>query len=683
MSGAFDTAVSLADVLALVDAKRVPMAPELAGYLVLEVAGALGDGAGVVDPARVHVGEEGSVAVVRPRGEPVVGDPEQSLREVLGRLLAGSGAATSALHATARRAPGAGLDALVREIEAALIPVNRAAGRRAIARLSREVRRVRQGVGRNAVTSARPASQPSFGAQEAKTVPRTSPFGDEPSTTRRDSDLAPSSAKVPSSGSAGPPGADAEPPRSGPAAARAEGGAASLAPSLAESLPPDAKGPAAFARDEVEQLLATFEVEGDGDDKGHRDELSAIAGLEPTPGPAAVKAVLEAEARRSLPDGPDAAPLVTASPSDDVDALLALADEPRAPSNRPFVPSIPPDEARTEVRPDPAGARADAAAAGAGAGAGALPPPSSRSGMRWVGPAGSTAPKPPSGPALASPPPPLVTATGSAPAASVPAIPTDAPLPSGLLTGVDTGFRPPRAPRTGLALSVLALVALGFGALAVWQLSPSFFGGGKRPAPSAATAPAPTTAPAAPRCRVSLAVEGAPPGAEILLLLGKAPLDVDRMPVGTRLEFVATHDGYLPRRSVITDDATWDKAEDGRPRFELAVQLDRTSRAGEPPWPPAQPGTQVGGSGQAGTVHVVSTPRGAEVWLLAGLGPDARIDQLACDADLELLVAPATGPRARLTASRAQVEAAPADDKGTRSVTLTVAPPPTPPRGGR
>ena len=61
------------------------------------------------------------------------------------------------------------------ELEAALIPVNRAAGRRALARLAREVKRVTLGVGRNAMPSSesapvsRRASSPSHHPPHAET----------------------------------------------------------------------------------------------------------------------------------------------------------------------------------------------------------------------------------------------------------------------------------------------------------------------------------------------------------------------------------------------------------------------------------------------------------------------------------------------------------------------------------
>jgi hypothetical protein len=136
----------------------------------------------------------------------------------------------------------------------------------------------------------------------------------------------------------------------------------------------------------------------------------------------------------------------------------------------------------------------------------------------------------------------------------------------------------------------------------------------------------------------------------VLLHAGQAPVDVEKMPVGTRLEFVATAEGYAPKRVVVPAGAMWDHDADGKPRFETAVQLDRSNVrvGGNDPWPSVEPGSEVGGQGPPGTVHVVATPHGAEVWMLAGMGPEARIEQLACDRDLDVLVAGPTTFRRRL-----------------------------------
>ena len=209
-------------------------------------------------------------------------------------------------------------------------------------------------------------------------------------------------------------------------------------------------------------------------------------------------------------------------------------------------------------------------------------------------------------------------------------------------------------PRSDRTLPVLAVLILAAGAAAIWFLRPALTGGHDAPPPT--PAPSGTAGgrgvPAAPafRCRAALVVRDAPTNAEVLVRVGQAPVDVEHMPVGARLEFVATAEGYAPKRVVVPGGATWDTGSDGKPRYEVAVQLDHTrARAGGvDPWPAGEPGSEVGGKGAPGTVHLVATPRGAEVWLLAGLGPEARIDQLPCGGEIEVLVAGPTTLRKRI-----------------------------------
>src|SRR5690348_7694204 len=118
-----EASVTLEDVFAVVEAKRVPLAPELAGYLTLEVADGTDASGGAVEPRTVYISEEGTVALVRPKRDAGAGDAETSVRQILAKLLDASGSVTPALSASARRAPGGGLPALVTELEAALIPV--------------------------------------------------------------------------------------------------------------------------------------------------------------------------------------------------------------------------------------------------------------------------------------------------------------------------------------------------------------------------------------------------------------------------------------------------------------------------------------------------------------------------------------------------------------------------------
>src|ERR1700722_18657799 len=160
MAGALESSITLEDVFAMVGNKRVPLAPELAGYLALEIAEGADEAGGGVDPRSVYIAEEGTVALVK-RREPMSGDAEASIRAMLSRLLEASGSKTAALTAAARRRSTGSLRALSEELEAALIPVNRAAGRRALARLAREVKRVTMRVGRSAGTS--PGAGPPLG----------------------------------------------------------------------------------------------------------------------------------------------------------------------------------------------------------------------------------------------------------------------------------------------------------------------------------------------------------------------------------------------------------------------------------------------------------------------------------------------------------------------------------------
>jgi hypothetical protein len=197
-------------------------------------------------------------------------------------------------------------------------------------------------------------------------------------------------------------------------------------------------------------------------------------------------------------------------------------------------------------------------------------------------------------------------------------------------------------------LTAGVVVAL-FGAMTIflWQLKPGFLTGRtpekiEQERVAAQMESEKARALATSRCQATLQIIGAPPQAEVLLKVGQAPVEVGHMPVGTRLEFVAVHEGFLPKRVILPSTAHWDSGGDGKPRYELAVQLDPT-----PPrkpkaalsWPPGEPGSDVGGKGPPGSVRVISTPPGATVWLLAATGADATVEQLPCDKDFDVLLA--------------------------------------------
>jgi hypothetical protein len=103
VGGALDSSVTLDEVFSVLGARRVPLAPELAGYLVLEIAEHADPSGGDVDPKSVFVSEEGTVALIKPRREGPSGDAEGSVRVLLARLLEASGSQTPALGAASKR----------------------------------------------------------------------------------------------------------------------------------------------------------------------------------------------------------------------------------------------------------------------------------------------------------------------------------------------------------------------------------------------------------------------------------------------------------------------------------------------------------------------------------------------------------------------------------------------------
>ncbi len=674
--------VTLDEVIAAVQAKRVPLAPELAGYLTLEIADAAAGQSLAVDTASVFIGEDGVVAVVRQKpATETTGDIETSVRDILVRLLDVSGSQTPALGATARRKSGNGLRALVDEVEAALIPVNRAAGRRALARLAREVKRVTHGGGRYAQTARKIPLESRGAAQDATSglKPRgiaEGPTGDQPSVPRMRPSVrrvtpaplvAPGAVPARSAPVARPPtpGSPAaaiqrspRPPQVAPAAAPTPAPPRALTPPPARAAtpapphvappPPAAKpGPepddepprnSLFEQDEVESLLATFEVAGSFTEKGVSTELKAMSGLDPTPPP---PDQLHKLLGPSATSGPSAFTHAR-GPGDGVDELLALGDA-SGPPSPPFGPPVhgaPPPEATLPGDP---------------------PTPM---------------------PALSPAPPAAAPPVGLGLPLAAPAWP-EAPA---AIDASDSSRPAQDTTRKGarwihVVLSLLALAVVGGAAAATLRFAPGFFSG--RAAEQIAREKAEQERfakigqeRAQQKCKVSLTVSQVPQDAEVLLRVGQAPADVERMPKGPRLEFVATAEGYAPRRVVILKDAPWETGPDGKARYELAVQLDpsKAKPGQQDPWPASEPGSEVGGTGQPGTVHIVGTPRGAELWLLAGVGPQAQIEQLRCDADVELLVAGRV--RQRLKVTQKEMEAFPVDAAGIRPVKIQAGPPP-------
>ena len=560
-----DASVTLEEIFAVVSQKRAPLAPELAGYLVLELAEGIGS-AGEIDPRYVYVSEEGSVALVRGPNE-ASGDPEGSLRRLLAKLLETAGAQTPALASVAKRKGGAGVPVLVEELEASLIPVNRSAGKRALARLARETKRVTNRVGRNAsvpeiVAAPSPPASQKFDEHEAVTAGGAQVATKPPPPPHPDE----SASNLPTVG---------------------------ISKDELDAVAHKAK------RDSVDSLLDSFEVSGQKEDKALGRELKAMAGLEPTRTP----------------------PPVSGSDADAIESLLAE--------------SAPSSLKKSTGRESPASRRSVPDS---------RPPVASYSNERQLPTAPSQVKK----------------------------------VPQLSLSTETRQLRKKGGSSIGIIVLFIFIIA-GF-AIALWLVKPGFLTGRtpEKIAAERAAAEAESARIAAqrgiPACHATLVVGGAPKDSEVLIRQGQAPLDVEHMPVGARLEFVATAEGFAPKRAIVPEGAAWDSST-GKPRFDLPVQLDKSKARANAvdPWPPGDPGSEVGGKGNPGTVHVISSPKGAEIWLLAGIGPDANIEDIVgCDTDVDVLVAGPTTYRKRLHVPASSFVADPSGKAGVRVAHLNV-----------
>jgi hypothetical protein len=132
--------VTLSEVKRAARAHRAPLAGESAGYLVLAIADQVLQAPRLIQADDVQLTEDGALRVLAGRASSDE-DAERSLRSALDQLLLVASSGSAALTRASRRTAPVGLASLVRELEAALIPVNRSAARRALSRLHRETAR--------------------------------------------------------------------------------------------------------------------------------------------------------------------------------------------------------------------------------------------------------------------------------------------------------------------------------------------------------------------------------------------------------------------------------------------------------------------------------------------------------------------------------------------------------------
>ncbi len=133
--------VSIAEIVAAARQGQASLVCESAGYIVLGLADAAARSPRDIAPTDVGIDEQGD-GTCAPGAAPAPDEvAERRIRRLLGWLLAEARTPSPNLARVAERAGTAGLSHLVVELEAALVPVNRKAARRSLARLFRETTR--------------------------------------------------------------------------------------------------------------------------------------------------------------------------------------------------------------------------------------------------------------------------------------------------------------------------------------------------------------------------------------------------------------------------------------------------------------------------------------------------------------------------------------------------------------
>jgi hypothetical protein len=189
--------------------------------------------------------------------------------------------------------------------------------------------------------------------------------------------------------------------------------------------------------------------------------------------------------------------------------------------------------------------------------------------------------------------------------------------------------------RVGLLLMLCALALAGGYFLLGRDASRRAIG---LPEAALPTSPSKAPTPQAP-LHGELRVRSSPPRAQVFLRVGSGPTVVAHLPVGIAHEFIALRAGFAPSRALVPKTAEW-RAENGELRYELALQLPETTAPGREQElgasllrdPPGQP------TGALGSVRVVTSPPGAEVYQLVGFTPDVKVANVVVSEPLELLL---------------------------------------------
>ncbi len=148
---------TIEELIASMKERRVRIPSEIGAFIALEVCEALAEGPAAVRPADVRIADDGTISVFSPPGSATSEEAARAVVALLGGLLVAAGTGVPrVLVGLLEGGPSSGrwdLASLRDDLEASLVPLNRAAARRVLARMLREVRRPRS------AAPPRPASE--------------------------------------------------------------------------------------------------------------------------------------------------------------------------------------------------------------------------------------------------------------------------------------------------------------------------------------------------------------------------------------------------------------------------------------------------------------------------------------------------------------------------------------------
>jgi hypothetical protein len=683
--------VRLDDVVIAGDRELVPVGPEIAGYVVLEAALRVRDvGGGVVSASELAIDLAGNVVLIAPPKRADDARAALSLRRLLGALLQVATSSTPALRACAKRKASTGLVGLIRELEGALIPLNRAASRRGVARIARETweliesgeldldeddERLERDERDEAPAEASPSPPPVVHAtREAKVAPRKPapelPIQVTAKAAAAEIDvpsLPPPVAKV----AIAP--APARAPTPPPPTALASD-TASTRPTLFDDATPQT-APAQFAETgptptPLDKLAAVLEAEAPAHDE---DPFEVVSQLPPPVAEAADQPALDDSSRGFAvsidPEPMEAAPV---SPETMRAAELAPADRTDVDGIRTGVDTDAADEpARAQKRgrrgPDRVKQLADAFQVSrqaddptlsralkqmVGVETGAPPQVAPRAleeaiarSERGDAEPGARATVRPGRRAPGASATTVATEGSTDDATSVQATndgDDDASLPE-----VDVEHPLPRR-GFGRALGTLAVIAAAAAGTFFFVKGAPFARSSEPPAAAAAgsavvatksttSAIAQATGQLPATCEGTLIVDGVAEGTEVVRKLGAAPLTAT-LPTRTSLELIAIAEGRPPQRVRVDAGTAWTQDPSG-PHLDLTIPIPSGTSARWPARPASPSPLRAGEPATRGLLRVHATPDAASVWVVV----DPKAIPVPCGAASDLMLVPAGG----------------------------------------